>query len=205
MGASIIFEMQAIQFPEGIPHVSAWEGSTTLYLLLAQIGCSNVFDVSNRRARRWQAVAFGAHYEVIAEMTKIAADAAGGMLRLGGMRQTTPEAIIRQTRTRLTTAIFPEEARQRSVAVSGTVTLADGFQPSAHKREDFATLTARDSEPVTDRPVAHRRWTFDLLDRDELGRWLCCRSLEQESYPGGVRAPDVWRQIDLRPGPTLAA
>ena len=205
MGASIIFEMQAIQFPEGIPHVPAWKGSAAVYLLLAQIGSSNVFDARNRRARRWQAIAIGAHYEVIARVAVIAADAAGGTLRLGGMRDTTPEAVIRQARTRLTTAISPEEAHQRGMSVVGTVTLADNFHPYAHDEEEFDVLTGRECQRVTIGPMAHRRWTFDLLDRDELGRWLCCRRFETETDPGSVRLPDVWRQIDLRPGPTLAA
>lgn len=55
------------------------------FVVLCEAGCSNVFELNGRRARKWYVLADGPQYFVYAEIVRYAAHAIGGMLKLNKM------------------------------------------------------------------------------------------------------------------------
>jgi hypothetical protein len=81
--------------------------SEDLFLLMAQMGCSNCYENGRngrdgRRAREWSVVSFGTANQVMALGMKLSGDCEGGMLKMGSAsKHSTPETYVRKLRTML--------------------------------------------------------------------------------------------------------
>ncbi|MDG3444576.1 hypothetical protein [Nitrospirillum amazonense] len=192
MSYRIVFRQMAILFP--FDDVARTKRLTydSQYLLLEEGGDNNLFDArTNKVARDWTVLAAGMHWQVIGTVTKLAAAAAGGSLRLRN-RQTTPEGYIGAIRRHLADPIAPDEAKRQGVRVNGTITIGQDeviYDPKHYERlaERNHTETSRDGQAV-------KVWTFNLLDPGDLLDFLTFHTLEQYQVQATRVPKSIWNQ-----------
>lgn len=105
MSSEIVYHQACVRVPA--EHAGS---SEDLYVHLAQAGSSNCYEAGpngrcGRRARSWQAVAFGTALEVLTWGIRVAGSTEGGMLKMGSAsKECTPEQYIRKVRSLIASA-----------------------------------------------------------------------------------------------------
>ena len=116
-------------------------------LLIAEGGDNNVSEFVERgfrsyevRARDWNAVAFGARWEVMTRIVERAADCEGGMLVLSGQRRTLPEAYIRRWRSVVNAPATLADLERAGITITAKLTVDTSGLTSQHQQQVLADL-----------------------------------------------------------------
>jgi len=155
------------------------EHGRPVYLVAELGGDNNVTDCSTgRRARNWCASAIGEEWEVVGCAARSSASCAGGMLRLAGRSETTPEAFIRAYRKALSLAFTMEQATHLGLGITLRIRLPmtpteDQAVGVKYRRQDLAAA-GRIGKAVDHYGTAGEVFSFDCNDPADVALWLKC-------------------------------
>lgn len=150
------------------------------FFLLEEMGSNNCWEIGNRRrARSWNCLAVGSHYECLAGAVEFASACCGGSLVLYGRRHTEPEAYIRAWRKALAAAQTFDQAGREGFHLQLFTRMSE--EEAANGRQyAFEQLTkqtlvrpGQHTALGADGPVME--WRFDLAVPEQVKLWLDTR------------------------------
>lgn len=128
----------------GFPPLDDWNGDGRLHLVFVEAGDSNCFDFRHRVARRWHLGYLGSAFQVLRDVTLVAADSVhgGGVCLHTRARWTRPETYIAHYRKVLQAAL-PFEALAQQACPGPALTYGFAAAHLERARAHHYTDTAR--------------------------------------------------------------